>query len=85
MSKYNQKPFTAEEKRKAIDVYSEKIQYSARYASEFSLSFPFASNTPKLCSKNEPGANHSGRIDEDWEYRCVFHIYLFRNLLIIVM
>ena len=34
MSKYNQKPYTAEEKRKAIEQYSEKIQYSARYSSE---------------------------------------------------
>ena len=34
MSKYNQKPFTAEEKKKAIEQYAEKIQYSARYASE---------------------------------------------------
>ena len=37
MSKYNQKPFTAEEKRKAIDNYAEKIQYSARYSSESQL------------------------------------------------
>ncbi len=37
MSKYNQKPFTAEEKKKAIETYSEKIQYSARYASESAL------------------------------------------------
>nr|XP_031861389.1 uncharacterized protein CI109_002993 [Kwoniella shandongensis]KAA5528461.1 hypothetical protein CI109_002993 [Kwoniella shandongensis] len=34
MSKYQQKPYTAEEKKKAIDMYSEKIQYSPRYANE---------------------------------------------------
>ncbi|ORX39274.1 regulatory subunit of cyclin-dependent kinase [Kockovaella imperatae] len=34
MSKYNQKPFTQEEKRKAIEQYSEKIQYSARYSND---------------------------------------------------
>jgi cyclin-dependent kinase regulatory subunit CKS1 len=35
MSKYNQKPFTQEEKKKAIEQYSEKIQYSPRYNSAF--------------------------------------------------
>ncbi|WWC91029.1 uncharacterized protein L201_005969 [Kwoniella dendrophila CBS 6074] len=34
MSKYQQKPYTAEEKRKAIEAYSEKIQYSPRYSNE---------------------------------------------------
>ncbi|KAK1922708.1 regulatory subunit of cyclin-dependent kinase [Papiliotrema laurentii] len=34
MSKYTQKPFTAEEKRKAIEQYSEKIQYSPRYSND---------------------------------------------------
>jgi len=34
MTKYNQKPFTAEEKKKAIEQYCEKIQYSPRYSSE---------------------------------------------------
>jgi hypothetical protein len=38
MSKYNQKPYTAEEKKKAIETFSEKIQYSPRYSSELHLS-----------------------------------------------
>jgi len=37
MSKYSQKPYTAEEKKKAIEQYCEKIQYSPRYSSESPL------------------------------------------------
>nr|ODN90453.1 hypothetical protein L203_01562 [Cryptococcus depauperatus CBS 7841]ODO03764.1 hypothetical protein L204_00103 [Cryptococcus depauperatus CBS 7855] len=32
--KYHQKSYTAEEKRKAIQMYEEKIHYSARYAND---------------------------------------------------
>lgn len=35
MSKYTQKPYSAEEKRKAVEQFAEKITYSPRYASEF--------------------------------------------------
>ncbi|GFZ47197.1 hypothetical protein JCM24511_04940 [Saitozyma sp. JCM 24511] len=34
MSKYAHKPHTSEEKRRAVDQYSEKITYSARYAND---------------------------------------------------
>jgi cyclin-dependent kinase regulatory subunit CKS1 len=34
MSKYQQKPYSAEEKQKAIQAFAEKITYSARYSSE---------------------------------------------------
>lgn len=39
MSKYSQKPFTAEEKKRAIEQYCEKIQYSPRYSSELFATF----------------------------------------------
>jgi hypothetical protein len=58
MSKYTQKPFTAEEKRKAVEQFAEKITYSARYASKsiqawHLLASMYRAHTP----------------DEDFEYR----------------
>lgn len=38
MSNYKQKPYTAEEKKKAIEQFSEKIQYSPRYSGEYRVS-----------------------------------------------
>lgn len=35
--KYHQKAYTAEEKRKAIQMYEEKIHYSARYSSGYTF------------------------------------------------
>jgi hypothetical protein len=48
MSKYAHKPHTSEEKRRAVDQYSEKITYSARYASELTprLAGPYSAPPP---------------------------------------
>jgi cyclin-dependent kinase regulatory subunit CKS1 len=35
MSKYTQKPYSADEKRKAVEQFAEKISYSPRYSSEY--------------------------------------------------
>ena len=50
MSKHNQKVYTAEDKRKAIEQYSEKIQYSPRYSGESAITSKPRSSTWSLGS-----------------------------------
>lgn len=58
MSKHNPKPCTAAEKKKAIDSYSEKIQYSARYASESTANWRRRSSNNQRKRLDCNGADH---------------------------